>query len=97
LAIFTRISLLAPRPGARCGPWDGILARHEREFLPGAEEPLSLNQLLELLDASGLRERDRENAIACYLSAGEGWREAMKKIGGAFAEGESVLKERKGD
>jgi hypothetical protein len=73
------------------------LARHEREFRPDVEEPLSLNQLLELLDASGLEERDRENAIACYLSAGDGWREAMKKISGAFAEGESGLKERKAD
>jgi hypothetical protein len=73
------------------------LARHERGFRPDGEEPLSLNQLLELLDASGLEERDRENAIACYLSAGEGWRDAMKKISGAFAEGESGLKERKAD
>ena len=73
------------------------MARHEREFRPDVEEPLSLNQLLELLDASGLEERDRENAIACYLSAGEGWRDAMKKISGAFAEGESGLKERKAD
>ena len=73
------------------------MARHEREFRPDGEEPLSLNQLLELLDASGLEERDRENAIACYLSAGDGWREAMTKISGAFAEGESGLKERKAD
>jgi hypothetical protein len=73
------------------------LARHESGFQSEAEEPLSLNELLELLDASGLEERDRENAIACYLSAGEGWREAMKKISGAFAEGESGLKERKAD
>jgi hypothetical protein len=73
------------------------LARHEREFRSDAEEPLSLNELLELLDASGVEERDRENAIACYLSAGEGWREAMRKIGGAFAEGEAGLRENKAD
>jgi hypothetical protein len=73
------------------------LAKHEGEFRSGDEEPLSLNELLELLSASGLEERDRENAIACYLSAGEGWREAMRKLGGAFAEGETGLKERKAD
>ncbi len=73
------------------------MARHERDFQSRTEEPLSLNELLELLNESGLEERDRENAIACYLSAGEGWREAMRKIGGAFAEGETGLKERKSD
>jgi hypothetical protein len=73
------------------------LARHEREFRSDAEKPLSLNELLELLDASGVEARDRENAIACYLSAGEGWREAMRKISGAFAEGETGLKEHKAD
>jgi hypothetical protein len=73
------------------------LAKHEGDFRSNVEEPLSLSELLELLNASGLEERDRENAIACYLSAGEGWREAMRKLGGAFAEGETGLKERKAD
>ena len=73
------------------------MAKHEGDFRPNVEEPLSLSELLELLNASGLEERDRENAIACYLSAGEGWREAMRKISGAFAEGETGLKERKAD
>jgi hypothetical protein len=73
------------------------LARHERDFRAGAEAPLSLNELLELLSASDVEERDREHAIACYLSAGEGWREAMQKIGGAFAEGGTGLRERKSD
>ncbi len=74
-----------------------ILARFEKDFRAEAEEPHSLNELLELLNASGLEERERENAIACYLSAGDGWREAMRKISGAFADGESGLKERKED
>jgi len=74
------------------------LARHERDFRTGAEEPLSLDELLALLgsgaDGDG---RSREDAIACYLSAGEGWREAMKRLGGAFAEGAAELKGRKAD
>ncbi|MEO5774773.1 MAG: hypothetical protein ABIQ32_11740 [Sphingomicrobium sp.] len=30
-------------------------------------------------------ERQRRDAIACYLSASEGWQEATKLLGGAFA------------
>ena len=43
-------------------------------FARSAEEPLSLDELLALLGTvveSG--ERSREDAIACYLSASDGW------------------------
>ena len=72
------------------------MARHDGDFRTGAEEPLSLDELLSLLgnNAAG-EERSREDAIACYLSASEGWREAVKLLGGAFAEGAAGLKERK--
>ena len=73
------------------------MARHERDFRTGAEEPLSLDELLALLGGADGDERSREDAIACYLSAGEGWREAMKRLGGAFAEGSAGLKDRKAD
>ena len=73
------------------------MARHERDFRTGAEEPLSLDELLALLGGADGDERSREDAIACYLSAGEGWREAMKRLGGAFAEGTAGLKDRKAD
>jgi hypothetical protein len=74
------------------------LARHERNFRTDAEAPLSLNELLALLggDAQGSG-RSRDDAIACYLSASEGWRDAVKRIGGAFAEEEATLRERKAD
>ena len=73
------------------------LARHEGDFRASAGEPLSLNDLLELLNTSGEGDfRARQDAIACYLSAGEGWRDADKQLGGAFAQG-STLKERKSD
>jgi hypothetical protein len=39
--------------------------------------------------------RSREDIIACVLSAGEGWQEAVKRLGGAFAEEEARLRERK--
>jgi hypothetical protein len=74
------------------------LARHESDFGAEAQEPLSLNELLVLLgDAAEGGDRSREDAIACYLSGGEGWREAVKRLDGTFAEGATGLKERKAD
>lgn len=72
------------------------MARHEGGFRASAEQPLSLNDLLELLNASGEGDfQARQDAIACYLSASEGWRDALKRLDGAFAEKESGLRERK--
>jgi hypothetical protein len=63
------------------------LARHDGEFRINAQEPLSLDELLSLLGSSAeSADRTREDAIACYLSGGEGWREAVKLLGGTFAE-----------
>jgi hypothetical protein len=74
------------------------LARHEGEFRAEAEEALSLNELLALLDGAAEGDgRSREDAIACYLAGGEGWREAVKKLGGTFAGDPAGLKERKAD
>jgi hypothetical protein len=76
---------------------ESALARHEGDFRASAGEALSLNDLLELLNTSGEGDfRARQDAIACYLSAGEGWRDAVKQLGGAFAEA-STLRERKSD
>ena len=74
------------------------MARHEKDFRVDAEAPLNLNELLSLLgQGTEPRDRSREDAIACYLSGSEGWREAMKRLGGAFAEEETGLRERKAD
>ena len=74
------------------------MARFERDFRNAAEAPLTLNELLELLGESGeTDERARHDAIACYLSGSEGWREAVKALGGAFADEEAGLRERKTD
>jgi hypothetical protein len=72
------------------------LARHERDFRIDAEAPLSLEELLGLLaERTDGDERTRQDAIACYLSGSDGWRDAMKMLGGTFAEEEAGLKERK--
>ena len=74
------------------------MARHEGDFRANAQEPLSLNELLALLgDGAGSDIRTREDAIACYLSGSEGWREAMKLLGGAFAEERIGLRQRETD
>ena len=74
-----------------------MLARHERDFRAGADKPLELAELLELLGNSEERETSRESAIACYLSGTEGWRDALKFLRGTFAEGATELKDRNPD
>ena len=74
------------------------MARHEGDFRVGAEATLSLNELLDLLAAVGEDgRRTREDAIACYLSGSDGWREAVKVLGGTFAQDVAKLRERKDD
>jgi type IV secretory pathway VirJ component len=64
-----------------------ILARHEKDFRTNADAPLSLDELLALLEPGAeVDERSREDAIACFLSGGDGWRDAVKRLGGTFAE-----------
>ena len=72
------------------------MARHEGEIRAGKGGPLSLDELIALLGGDADSQR-RQDAIACYLSAGEGWREAVKRLGGAFADAEAGLKESKTD
>lgn len=67
---------------------EACLARHERDFSPAQGKPLELDELLSLLERkSPSREPECEGARACYLSSSEGWREAVKHLGGAFADG----------
>jgi hypothetical protein len=74
------------------------LARHERDFQADADAPLGVEDLLQLLGAEGQQDSPaRQHAIACFLSAGDGWREAVKELRGAFAEEVAGLKERKAD
>jgi hypothetical protein len=74
------------------------LARHEDDFRRGAQKPLDLSELIALLGNSVEGdERSREDAIACYLSGGDGWSEAVKVLGGTFAQGAAGLRERKED
>ena len=74
------------------------MTRHEGDVRTTAQEPLSLSELLALLgDAAERDGRSREDAIACYLSGADGWREAVKLLGGTFAQGQARLKDRQSD
>ena len=74
------------------------MARHERDFRVDAEAPLSLDDLLALLgNGADGSDRSRQDAIACYLSGSDGWKDAVKALGGTFAEEEAGLRERKAD
>jgi hypothetical protein len=95
--LFTRISLLRTRAERGVTDEGMVLARHDGDFRIAAEELLSLNELLELLNDAAQGAQAREDAIACYLSGADGWREAMKLLGGTFAEGATKLSRRKDD
>jgi hypothetical protein len=73
------------------------LARHEGDLRSTAEASLSLDELLALLGADAKNAHSREDIIACALSASEGWQDAVRRLGGAFAEEAARLKERKAD
>ncbi len=74
------------------------MARYEGDFQPADGKPLELDELLALLGSySPSGEPARDNARACYLSSSEGWREAVKQLGGAFAGDVKALTERQGE
>ena len=53
------------------------MAAYERNFRDDVEAPLTLNELVALLgEGAAADSATREDAIACYLSGSEGWREA---------------------
>ena len=63
------------------------MARHEGEFEAAAETSLEMGELLRALArADSAAARERQEAIACLLSASEGWRDAAVRLSGAFAE-----------
>ena len=61
------------------------MARFDGELTAAGEASLDIVELLSLLSASPLDNRDRSDAIACYLSSSEGWRAARGLLKGNFA------------
>ena len=73
------------------------MARFDKDFGGNGEEPLPLNELLMLLGEAQADPSSRDDAIACYLSGSDGWREAVKELGGAFARPGARLREDKAE
>jgi hypothetical protein len=61
------------------------LARHETNFEAAGEAHLSPRERLSL-PQSATAPASREDALACFLSAAEGWVEAARRLDGAFAD-----------
>ena len=58
------------------------MSRFERDW-SSAGKALGSGELSDLLGSSGVG--DHQSAIACYLSASDGWDEARKALRGRFA------------
>ena len=74
------------------------MARHEGNIAAGMRTALSPEEVGRLIgDGPEGEQQAREDAIACYLSGSDGWTEAVKILGGAFAEELAGLRARKDD
>ena len=62
------------------------MARFEGKFKAAAETKLEIDELLSVLSSSAhLGREERQDAIACFLSVSEGWKDAKGTLKGAFA------------
>jgi hypothetical protein len=60
------------------------LARHETNFEAAGEVSIGLSGFVGS-SADAVSEHDRQQAIICVLSGADGWQDAVKLLGGAFA------------
>lgn len=60
------------------------MSRNEGRIGTGDEEAVDAAEILEQIEIEAGR-LPRQIAVARYLSASEGWREALAQLGGAFA------------
>ena len=62
------------------------MSRFEGEISAAHEAGLDLVELLADLSSATVGDPSRWEAMACFLSAGQGWRDAAVRLGGTFAE-----------
>lgn len=64
------------------------MSRNQGDFAEVGNERLEGSELLALIRGQGtLPARDLQQAIACYLSSGDGWDQALEVLRGTFASG----------
>jgi hypothetical protein len=62
------------------------LARFDGKFKAAGETKLDIDELFSAFPGAGEAvARGRQDAIACFLSASEGWQEAKGSLKGTFA------------
>ena len=62
------------------------MARFDGNLKAAGEAKLDIDELLSVLAAaSNLGREERQDAIACFLSVSEGWKDARDSLKGAFA------------
>jgi len=62
------------------------LARFDGNLKAAGEAKLDVEELLSALSAaSNLGREERQDAIACFLSVSEGWKDARATLKGTFA------------
>ena len=61
------------------------MSRFDGELTAAGEAPLDMIELLVALSGRPGSEQERQSAIACFLSASEGWRDARRTLDGTFA------------
>ena len=62
------------------------MARFDGNLEAAGEARLDIDELLSALShSSHLGREERQDAIACFLSASEGWRDAKSRLKGTFA------------
>ena len=62
------------------------MARFDGNLKAAGEAKLDVDELLSALNAaSNLGREERQDAIACFLSVSEGWKDARDSLKGTFA------------
>jgi len=61
------------------------LSRHRHDFDAVEGREAELEELLGSARRDVFEARDRQAAMACFLSQADGWRAASESLGGAFA------------
>ena len=62
------------------------MARFDGDLKAAGEARLDIDELLSVLSGeSNLGKEERQDAIACFLSVSEGWKDARDSLKGAFA------------
>ena len=64
-----------------------VLSNYDGDIRAAAAGSVVLEDLVLALGRGRAIAVDRHDAMACYLSGGEGWRDARAALGGTFAKG----------